>query len=126
MGVGGHVGQWSRRRSCIALTPFSSVSLMMCRLDSDPAPVAVHAANKWDGEDQAEEDVLDSWDAEPEEPKAKSNDPAPEKKKAITKRALAKKEEEERKLAEKMVKAHTCTHTHNTNHIHIMCCCIDV
>jgi hypothetical protein len=44
-----------------------------------------------------------AWDAEPEEPKEKGPAlEAPEKKKAVTKRALAKKEEEERRLAERL------------------------
>jgi len=60
--------------------------------------------NQWEGEDEEEEEVLDSWDAEPEEKpkKSASTIAPPEKQKNATKRALQKKEEEERKLAEKL------------------------
>jgi len=67
---------------------------------------AAPVVNQWAGEDEDDDAAPDAWDADPEEPKAKGPElQAPEKKKAVTKRALAKKEEEERRLAEKMAAA---------------------
>jgi len=64
------------------------------------APVVI---NKWAGEDEVEEDAPDAWDAEPEEKPvvAKVSTVPVESQKVIHKRQVAKKEEEERRIAEK-------------------------
>jgi hypothetical protein len=81
--------------------------------DVSTAATAAPVVNQWADEDASDSEAPDAWDAEPEEPKAASADLAPEKKKAITKRALAKKEEEERRLAEKMAAAQLADPNYN-------------
>jgi hypothetical protein len=91
---------------CCLFCSHVSLCVALFQTAHEEAGVKQPVVDQWAGEDEDDEAVLDSWDAEPEEkPKKDENQAAaPEKKKAITKRALQKKEEEEKRLADKLVR----------------------